>query len=148
MADSKVSDLTAASSASSSDLLYLVQSGTSKKITVANLLNSAANANLSSRITISGQETLDAGGTVSTSVPITLLSGGGILSNLGIANGNNGQIKIITFNTTTGGSFELNTGNIAGNATVQFKREGDSALLIFLQTHWHVIGGTANVIYS
>lgn len=147
MADSKVSDLTSATTVAGSDILYLVQSGTSKKVTVANLLNSAANANLSGRITITGTETLDAGGTVSVGVPITLLEGGGILSNLGIANGNNGQIKIITFNQSTGGSFELNTGNIAGGATVQFKREGDSALLMFLQTHWHVIGGTANVIY-
>jgi len=147
MADSKVSELTSATSVAGADLLYLVQSGTSKKVTVSNLFANTANANLSGRIVITGTELLDAGGTVSTAVPVTLLEGGGILSNLGIANGVNGQIKIITFNETTGGSFQLNTGNIAGNATVQFLREGDSALLMFLQTHWHIIGGTANVVY-
>lgn len=42
MADSKVSELTAATSAGGSDLLYLVQTNTSKKITVAALLSSVA----------------------------------------------------------------------------------------------------------
>ena len=37
MADSKVSDLTAATSAAGADQLYLVQSSTSKSITAANL---------------------------------------------------------------------------------------------------------------
>lgn len=37
MADSKVSELTAASSAASTDLLYLVQSNASKRIAVGNL---------------------------------------------------------------------------------------------------------------
>ena len=37
MADQKLSDLTAASSAAAADTLYVVQGGTSQKITVANL---------------------------------------------------------------------------------------------------------------
>jgi uncharacterized protein YjbI with pentapeptide repeats len=45
MADNKLSQLTAASSAAASDLLYLVQSSTSKRITVSNLFSSAAFSN-------------------------------------------------------------------------------------------------------
>jgi hypothetical protein len=37
MADSKLSELTAGTSVNSSDLLYLVQNGASKRITAANL---------------------------------------------------------------------------------------------------------------
>jgi hypothetical protein len=40
MADSKVSELTAATSAGATDLVYLVQTSTSKKITAGNLLSS------------------------------------------------------------------------------------------------------------
>lgn len=147
MADSKVSALTSANTATSSDLLYLVQAGTSKKVTVANFYNSAANINLNGIVKITGADVVDAGATLSVAVPITKLEGGGILSNLSIPNGVNGQLKIITFNETTGGSFQLATGNIAGNVSVRFLREGDTALLMFIDTHWHVIGGTANVIY-
>ena len=39
MADTKVSDLTAASAEAAADLLYLVQGGQSKKITIANFLS-------------------------------------------------------------------------------------------------------------
>lgn len=45
MADNKLSQLAAASSATASDLLYLVQSSTSKRITVSNLFTSAAFSN-------------------------------------------------------------------------------------------------------
>jgi hypothetical protein len=38
MADSKLSELTSTSSATSTDLLYLVQSSSSKKITAGNLI--------------------------------------------------------------------------------------------------------------
>ena len=42
MADAKLSELTAATTAAASDTLYLVQSSTSKKITVANFFASVA----------------------------------------------------------------------------------------------------------
>jgi len=147
MADSKVSELTAATKASGSDLLYLVQSNTSKKISVGNFFSSAKNANLSGNLRITGTETLTGGGTIGVITPITLLSGGGTFSPLDIPNGQNGQLKIITLDNTTGGSFQINTGNIAGNPDIFFEKEGHSALLLFINDNWHVIGGTANVIY-
>ena len=42
MADSKLSELTAATAAAAADTTYLVQSSTSKKITVANLFGNVA----------------------------------------------------------------------------------------------------------
>lgn len=149
MADSKVSELTAASVAGSSDLLYLVQSSTSKKISVGNFFNSAHNPNLIGNVTITGTETVTGSGFISAIKPITLLSGGGALTSLEIPNGvKEGQLKIITFTTrTSSGTFQLNAGNIAGGVDIQFMREGDSAILLYVNSKWHVLGGTANVIY-
>ena len=42
MADSKLSELTAATAAAATDTTYLVQSSTSKQITVANLFGNVA----------------------------------------------------------------------------------------------------------
>ena len=50
MADSKVSELTAASSVGGSDLLYLVQSNTSKSITAANFFANAGNVVLKGNV--------------------------------------------------------------------------------------------------
>ena len=52
MADSKVSDLTAATTTNNGDFLYLVQSNTSKKITVVNFLGDAGNVTLKGNINI------------------------------------------------------------------------------------------------
>jgi len=149
MADSKVSELTAASSASGSDLLYLVQSSTSKKISVGNFFNSAHNPNLIGNVSITGTETVTGSGFLSVVKPISSLVGGGALTALSLPNGlSNGQLKIVTFTTqTSGGTFTINAGNIAGSVDVQFKREGDSAILLYVNSKWHVLGGTANVIY-
>lgn len=147
MADSKVSDLTSATTVAGSDILYLVQAGTSKKVTINNLYNNAANINLNGIVKITGSEVVNAGSDIGLSKPITKLEGGSILSGVGIANGVEGQLKIITFNQRTSGSFQLNTGNIAGNVRINFLRLGDTAMLIFIDNKWHLLGGTANVIY-
>jgi len=147
MADSKVSELTAATSTSGSDLLYLVQSNTSKKISVANFFSSAKNANLSGNVRITGRESVTTGGYIDVNVPITLLSEGGTFSPLEIPNGQEGQIKLICFESSTGGTFQLNTGNIAGDPDIFFEKEGQSAILLYSNSQWHVLGGTANVIY-
>ena len=66
MADSKVSELTSATSAGGSDVLYLVQSNTSKKITVANFLGNAGNVTLTGNINIGGTpQSLGAPGIIS-----------------------------------------------------------------------------------
>lgn len=145
MADSKVSELTAASSAGGSDVLYIVQSNTSKKITIANLFGSAANPTFSGNIKVTGKQTLAAAGIVNVTSPITNLVGDGSGGDCSIPTGDTGQIKIINYISGTG-TYNL-TGNIAGNANVQYNNVGDTSTLFYDNNKWFVIGGTANVIY-
>lgn len=147
MADSKVSELTAATSVGGSDLLYLVQSSTSKKVTVAKFLENAANVTLSGNVNYgSTVQSLAAPGIISLTTPVTHLtadaSGGALVLTAGTTN----QLKTIVMISTSGGSYTI-TGNIAGSGTVTFDRVGDTAQLLYTSSKWYVIGGTANVTY-
>lgn len=148
MADSKVSALTAATSTGGSDLLYIVQSNTSKKITVANFLANASNITLSGTINIgSTPQSLGSPGIVSLNVPITHLSSDALGGTIHMPQGTTGQIKYLTLVSTAGGSYLINAANMAGNANVVFDAVGDAAQLLFTNNKWYVIGGTANVTY-
>jgi len=145
MADSKVSELTAASSAAGADLLYLVQSNTSKKITVANLCKSLSNVTIGGNITFSGVQTLAAPGTVNNTSIITHLVGDGTGGDITITAGAANQLKYITYISGTG-TYNL-TGNIAGSANVQYNNIGDASTLLYTNSKWFIVGGTANVVY-
>lgn len=141
MADSKVSGLTAATSLGGSDLLYLVQSNTSKKITVANFFSNASNVKLSGNINIGGTpQSLGSPGLISLTTPITHLSvdsSGGILQ---LPEGTNGQIKILTLISSSGGTYTVNPTHLASSANVKFNSVGDTSILLFTQNKWYVIG--------
>ena len=118
MADSKVSELTAASSAAAADQLYIVQSSTSKRITIANLFKSLSNVTIGGNLALSGVQSLAAAGIVNNTSLITHLTGDGSGGNLSIPKGTvANQMKYITYIAGTG--TYLLTGNIAGNANVQ-----------------------------
>jgi len=64
MADSKVSELTSATSVGVADYLYLVQSDTSKKVTAAVMFANAANVTLKGNINLdSSVQTINTTGT-------------------------------------------------------------------------------------
>lgn len=148
MADSKVSQLTVATSAGGSDLLYLVQSNTSKRITVGNLFANAGNVTLTGNINIgSSPQNLSSPGIISLTTPITHLSADAIGGELQLPLGTSGQIKYIVMTINLGGPYSIAISNIAGNANVVFDRVGDTAQLLCTNNKWYVIGGTANVTY-
>lgn len=148
MADSKVSELTSATSVGGSDVLYLVQSNTSKKITVANLFGNISNPTLTGNVVIGGTpQALGSPGIISLTTPITHLSVDAVGGTLQIPQGTNGQQKIIVLTTSAGGTYTVNFANVAGNANIVFDRVGDTATMLFTNSKWYVIGGTANVTY-
>jgi hypothetical protein len=148
MADSKVSELTSATSLGGSDVLYLVQSNTSKKITAATVFANAANVTLKDVITVgSTPQSLGAAGIISLSTPITHLSVGGDSGTLQIPTGSDGQVKILVMTSSSGGTYTINNANLAANANVVFEQAGHSAQLLYTNSKWFVIGGTANVTY-
>lgn len=147
MADTKVSELTTATSVGGSDLLYLIQTNTSKKVTATTLFQNLGNVVLRGNVALDpAVQLLASPGIIDISKTITQLatdSTGGLLT---IPNGKESQIKILTMVSTTGGTLTISS-NIAGSANVSFNNVGDTATLLYTYNNWYVIGGTANVTY-
>ena len=147
MADQKVSELTAATSAAAADSLYLVQSGASKSITFANLVsNIDTDVKFGDTISIDDSETLTGAGVVSVAKTVTILSNPSANGTLTIAAGSTGQLKIIVMTSNTGGNTLTLDDSDLGHDTVTFNEAGDTATLIYIGSKWWVIGGTAAVV--
>jgi len=147
MADSKLSELSSATSVSGSDTLYIVQSGTSKKVTTGTLFADAGNVTLRGNVQVeSNVQSLAAAGIVTLDQPVTTLAGTSVNGVITIPTGVEGQLKIVTMISTVGGDYTLH-GNVAGSANVNFNNIGDTATLLYINSKWFVIGGTAAVLY-
>lgn len=145
MADQKLSELTAATSIASTDTLYLVSGGTSKQITAATAFSTLPMAvGFSNKVSVTGTNTMTAPGAVDLTTNITLLSNPSTAGTLTIAAGTEGQIKIIIMTSTNGNPLQLDDANLAVDL-VTFDTVGDTATLIYIDSKWHYIGGTATV---
>ena len=146
MADSKVSELTAASSVGGSDLLYLVQSNTSKSITAANFFANAGNVVLKGNVAFdSSVQLLASPGIVDISKTVTHFASdasGGVCT---IPTGKTNQIKIIVMISSSGGTFTINNANIGASANVVFNAVGKTATLLFTNNKWFMVGGSATL---
>jgi len=146
MADQKLSELTAATSAAAADTIYVVQGGTSKNITVANLFADVdTDVKFGDTISIDDSETLTGAGAVSVAKTVTILSNPGANGTLTIAAGSTGQIKILVMTSNTGTNTLTLDDTDLGHDTVTFNEAGDTATLIYIGSKWWVIGGTAAV---
>tara|TARA_R110002153_G_scaffold225951_2_gene378555 strand:- start:160 stop:603 length:444 start_codon:yes stop_codon:yes gene_type:complete len=146
MADAKLSELTAATTAAGTDSLYLVQSSSSKKITIANLFADVATpVKFSDTIAITDTNTQTSTGAISTTTNITFISdvdGGGACT---LAAGVDGQIKIVIMISNSGGhTLSINSSSTIANTTT-FTAAGHSATLLYTNSKWYFIGGTATV---
>lgn len=146
MADSKVSELTAATSVGGSDILYLVQSNTSKKLPISTLFANAANVTLKGTVSLgSSSQTLTFPTGVDLANAVTVLNADSTGGNITIANGGLNTIKVIVMGSTTGGSYRLK-GNIAAGANILFTAAGNSATLLYTNENWYMIGGSARLV--
>lgn len=145
MADSKVSELTSATSLGAADAFYVVQSNTSKKITAATLFENAANVRLKGTLNLDATvQSIVAPGQVDLSKMVTHLAADASGGNLSIPNGTVNQVKYIVMTSTSGGTYTLR-GNVANNANVVFSSVGDTAQLLFTNNKWFMVGGTASL---
>ena len=147
MADSKLSELTAATAAAATDTTYLVQSSTSKQITVANLFgNVATPVQFTDSIQIGDHNTITAAGAISTAYNVTYInnpSGGGTCS---LGAGLDGQVIIIIMSSNSGGhTIQVSGANVAN--TISFDAAGESATMLYDTglSKWFFIGGSATV---
>lgn len=144
MADTKVSELTVATSLGGSDVLYLVQSNTSKKITAATLFGNASNVTLKGTVNMNGVQALSTPGIIDLSKQITHLAAdasGGLIT---LPNGTDGLIKLLVMTATSGGTYTV-TGNVANNSNVIFNTVGDTASMLYTNNKWFLVGGTATL---
>lgn len=147
MADSKVSELTAATTVNSADLLYLIQSSTDKKISISTLLANLPNSLLKVgglfAFNLNSPQSITNAGTINASTFMTVISNTAGVYSLNIEDGTYvGQLKLVMC-TSAAGTSSI-TSNIKGAQTnVVFTESGQTALLVWYTNDWWLLGGTA-----
>ena len=149
MADSKVTAMNAATSVSPTDVLYLVKPNTSPydhKVTVANFFGGVTvPVVLEDDLIFGGAvQTMSSAGAISISNLVTKITSPDGAGTLTIADGVDGQIKVIIM-TSNAGSHALTISSNIGHSSIVFNSAGDTAKLIFLTGNWYFLGGTATV---
>ena len=145
MADKKITALTASTALSTDDLFHVVDSPASspsnKKITANNVFQKIPTW-------IGFADTVATSAADSLAIPITASivhkTTGSDAEALTVAAGTQGQLLMIVLTTDGGG-----TGTVAASSTVMhsivFADAGDTATLLFTNSKWHFMGGTATV---
>ena len=145
MADKIIANLPKTEATTFDDLLLVVDtpadSPTNKKITLANLFNKVPTW-------LGFADTVATSAADSLAIPITASivhkTTGSDAEALTVAAGTQGQLLMIVLTTDGGG-----TGTIAASATVAdtiaFADAEDTAQLLFTNSKWHFIGGTATI---
>ena len=146
MADSKLSELTAATSVAAADTMYVVQGGASKKVTNANVFGSIATPALfADKVSIGDHQNVTSAGALSNDYNVHLIvnpSAGGTLT---LTAGTEGQLKTIIMTSNTSAVSLLLDDSDLGHDTITFDGAGDTALLIYAGSKWWMLGGTAAV---
>jgi len=145
MADAKLSELTAATTAAASDVLYVVSGSNSNKITIANLFAEVATpVSFSDSIAITDTNTMTAAGEIITTTNITYISNPDADGNYTLGDGVDGQIKIvIMISNNNARTCTLQGSTMARD--VAFDAAGETATLLYTNSKWYFIGGTATV---
>ena len=139
MADKKITALNASTALSADDLFHVVDdpsgSPTNKKITNANVFNKIPGWMGFSDT----PQALTAAGAVSITTTVTTVASSGVIA-LTIADGIQGQIKVIVF-ITDGGTATLTPATMNDGTNLTFADAGDSAILCWIgASGWQVIG--------
>ena len=142
MADAKLSELTAASSAAGTDVLYAVQGSNSTKMSVATLFADVATpVSFSDKIAITDSNTMTSAGEIILTTNITLITNPDASGNYTLGTGVDGQIKIIIMTSNSGG----HTCTIKAAHDIVLNTAKQTATLLYTNSAWYMIGGTGSV---
>ena len=142
MADKKISALTATTTTAASDIAHVVtgMGGTpiNKKITVANLFNTIPTwIGFADTVTTVAADVLP--------IPVTASvchkTSGSDAEALTIVAGTSGQVLIVVMIVDGGGTATLSGAQI--NGSVAFSDVGHTATLLYTNSKWNMIGGSA-----
>ena len=147
MADKKITQLTdLGDGLASVDLFHVVDdpSGTpiNKKITAEDVFN-----NIPTWVGLnSSSQTITGDGSTSTAItltePVTEVNATSAAAPCTLADGANGQIKIILNVSTSGtNAVTITPANLRGGSTITLNAVGESVQCIFKNSNWNVIGG-------
>ena len=153
MADQKISELTAASTGASADLLHVVQGGTNKKLTVQNLLeNIAGNVKIDGFLAFDGTpEAITAAGSaivIGLTAPMTNITSSSATTggnSLTLAGGVQGQIKIITM-IGDSGDVDVTPAAFTNGTKFTLNDVGDSVTLIFNNSSWQIVSNNGATV--
>ena len=142
MADKKISALTATTTTAATDIAHVVTgmggTPTNKKITVANLFNTIPTwIGFADTVTTVAADVLP--------IPVTASvchkTSGSDAEALTIVAGTSGQVLIIVMIVDGGGTATLSGAQI--NGSVAFSEVGHTATLLYTNSKWNMIGGSA-----
>ena len=142
MADKKISALTATTTTATTDIAHVVtdmgSTPTNKKITIANLFNKIPTwIGFADTVTAVAADVLP--------IPVTASvchkTSGSDAEALTIVAGTSGQVLIIVMIVDGGGTATLSGAQI--NGSVAFSDVGHTATLLYTNSKWNMVGGTA-----
>jgi len=152
MADKKITALTDLGGAlQSADLFHVVDdpSGTpiNKKVTAEDVFNNIPSwlglKQTSQSIVADGSTTT----AVNVTTAITEINATSATHTCAIADGSDGQIKIILDTATSGtNAITITPANLRGFSTITLNAPGESVILLFKNSNWNVIGGHGYVL--
>ena len=88
-------------------------------------------------------QTLSGAGAVNTTSKVTHIATTGTDA-LSLADGSDGQFKYLVM-TADNGAGTLTPSNLGNGTTITFDDVGDTAMLLFTNSAWHFMGGTATL---
>jgi hypothetical protein len=152
MADKKITQLTELGDALASvDLFHVVDdpSGTpiNKKITAEDVFN-----NIPTWLGLnSTSQSMTGDGSTSAAIDVTSavteIDATSATAPVTLADGSNGQLKIILNVSTSGtNAITITPSNLRGGTTITLNAPGESVMCIFKNSNWNVIGGNGFVI--
>lgn len=145
--DSKLVDMQDTTSLSGGEVFYVVQSGQDKQVSANVIYRSINNPVVTGIGAVSARQSLNAPGVINATQELTILSNGISNGVLSIANSTVNYVsKEVVMVATAGGKYTLTGSNISAN--VEFSKVGHSAKLRWIDSTWHVVSGTANVIIA
>lgn len=141
MADKKISQLTAATTVNSGDLVPMVQSGQTLKIDISTLFK-----NIPVRPIVLEAAEAPVSGALSTVILTSKVTPSGAPTTYTLATGTHGLEKEIVCETFTSGSAAVNVTNGAGFATLTFNAVGDAVKLKNIGGNWYIMGNNSVVV--
>jgi hypothetical protein len=152
MADKKVTALTDLGDAlASADLFHVVDdpSGTpiNKKVSAEDVFNNIPSwlglKQTSQSITADGSTTT----AVNVTTAVTEINATSATHSCALADGSDGQIKVILDTSTSGtNAITITPSNLGGYTTITLNAPGESVICLFKNSNWYVIGGNGYVL--